>query len=136
MSHRSADATSVGGEFPIVPQIALKRTRVQSFRRIRIRRGIRSGERAAAHRESTWREIDRHCAAVGHTSGSDRCLIQPATVHLPTIGTEARAGGARAYVWRAPVVCENSADDLRGLAVVELEHAAEPFTASYWARSA
>jgi microcompartment protein CcmL/EutN len=34
-----------------------------------------------------------------------------------------------------PVVCENSADGLRGLAVVELEHAAEPLTAAYWARS-
>ena len=38
---------------------------------------------------------------------------------------------ARAYL----VVCENSADGLRGLAVVELEHAAEPLTAPYWARS-
>ena len=27
------------------------------------------------------------------------------------------------------VVCENSADGLRGFAVVELEHAAEPLTA-------
>jgi transposase len=34
------------------------------------------------------------------------------------------------------VVCENSADRSRGLAVVELEHAAEPLTASYRARSA
>jgi hypothetical protein len=34
-----------------------------------------------------------------------------------------------------PVVCENSADGLRGLAVIELEHAAEPLTAAYWARS-
>jgi hypothetical protein len=33
------------------------------------------------------------------------------------------------------VVCENSADGLRGLAVIELEHAAEPFTAAYLARS-
>jgi hypothetical protein len=33
------------------------------------------------------------------------------------------------------VVCENSADVLRGLAVIELEHAAEPLTAAYWARS-
>jgi hypothetical protein len=29
----------------------------------------------------------------------------------------------------APVVSENLADGLRGLAVVELEHAAEPLTA-------
>jgi hypothetical protein len=34
------------------------------------------------------------------------------------------------------VVCENTADGLRGLAVVELEHAAEPLTAPYSARSA
>jgi hypothetical protein len=33
------------------------------------------------------------------------------------------------------VVCEKSADGLRGLAVIELEHAAEPLTALYWARS-
>jgi hypothetical protein len=32
-------------------------------------------------------------------------------------------------------VCENSADGLRGLAVIELEHAAEPLTAAYWAPS-
>jgi hypothetical protein len=31
--------------------------------------------------------------------------------------------------WSYPVVCENSAQGLRGLAVVELEHAAEPLTA-------
>jgi hypothetical protein len=30
------------------------------------------------------------------------------------------------------VVCGNSADGLRRLAVVELEHAAEPLTAAYW----
>jgi putative transposase len=34
-----------------------------------------------------------------------------------------------------PVVCENSADGLRGLAAIELEHAAEPLTAAYLARS-
>jgi hypothetical protein len=33
------------------------------------------------------------------------------------------------------VVCENSADRLCGLAVVELEHAAEPLTAPDWTRS-
>ena len=33
-----------------------------------------------------------------------------------------------------PVVCENSADGLRGLAIIELEHAEEPLTAAYWAR--
>ena len=32
-------------------------------------------------------------------------------------------------------VAENSADGLRGLAVIELEHAAEPLTAPDWARS-
>jgi hypothetical protein len=34
-----------------------------------------------------------------------------------------------------PVLCENSAHGLRGLAVVELEHAAEPLTALNWACS-
>jgi hypothetical protein len=34
-----------------------------------------------------------------------------------------------------PVLCENSADGLRGLAVIELEHAAEPLTAPDWAQS-
>jgi macrolide transport system ATP-binding/permease protein len=35
-----------------------------------------------------------------------------------------------------PVVCENSAElELRGLAVVEPQHAAESLTAPYWARS-
>ena len=34
-----------------------------------------------------------------------------------------------------PVVCENSADRLRGGAVIKLEHAAESLTAPYWARS-
>ena len=37
---------------------------------------------------------------------------------------------------RHAVVCDNSAEvSLRGLAVVELQHAAEPLTAAYWARS-
>ena len=38
-------------------------------------------------------------------------------------------------VLTALVVCENSADGLRGLAVIELEHAAEPLTAPDRARS-
>ena len=36
---------------------------------------------------------------------------------------------------RHPVLCENSADRLRGGAVIKLEHAAESLTAPYWARS-
>jgi hypothetical protein len=41
--------------------------------------------------------------------------------------------GAR-HAGHDAVVCENSADGLCGLAVVELEHAAEPLTAPYRAR--
>jgi len=33
------------------------------------------------------------------------------------------------------VMCENSADGLCGLAVIEFEHAAESLTAAYWPRS-
>jgi hypothetical protein len=50
---------------------------------------------------------------------------------LPVAGLELSLAG----IDRFPVVCENSADGLRGLPVIEFEHAAEPLTAPYRARS-
>ena len=66
-------------------------------------------------------EIPHARVSVGQTSSAvQRCSI---------------VDSARELAIRDPVVCGNSADGLRGLAIVELEHAAEPLTASYWARS-
>src|SRR5262249_11088429 len=50
--------------------------------------------------------------------------------------TENRRVAGSTPAWRTdPVVCENSGQGLRGLAVVELEHAAEPLTAFHRACS-
>src|SRR5262245_62152826 len=66
-------------------------------------------------------EILHARVSVGQTYGAaQRCSI---------------VDSARELAIRDPVVCGNSADGLGGLAIVELEHAAEPLTASYWARS-
>jgi hypothetical protein len=91
------DQAAVDGEFPIVRRIAVKETR-SVIHRIRTLSGftLANAHRAAAH-QSTWRAIEWHPTAVGHhTSGGDRCLIQPTTVHLPAIRTDARAGATRA----------------------------------------
>jgi hypothetical protein len=69
-------------------------------------------------------------------------VVPNSGVHLAGIdlaatqgGLTARGGAVALSSGVLPVVCENLADGLRGLAVIELEHATEPLTTPYLARS-
>src|SRR5262245_18238211 len=76
-------------------------------------------------------ETDERCTAPDHCYVREEPMFDLVPLARPRWEVTHRNGeaGPIRELLQFPVVCENSADRLRGLAVIELEHAAEPLIA-------